>query len=107
MLTDTAGTYHLTFKLPSEATEGTYTVYVSSAYMEQRATNNTTFEFTALLGDVNGDGIVDIYDVVTVATAFGSYPGHPRWNPDADLVPDGIIDIFDIVTLARNFGKTA
>ena len=107
LLTDTAGTYNLTFKLPSGAMGGIYTLYVSSAYMEQNATNSTTFEFIALLGDVNGDGIVDIYDVVTVATAFGSYPGHPKWNPDADLVPDSLIDIFDIVTVAKNFGMTS
>lgn len=107
LITDTAGTYHLTFKLPSVAAVGTYTAYVSSAYMEQRATNSTTFKLTALVGDINGDDIVDIFDVVMVATAFGSYPGHQRWNPDADLVPDGIIDIFDVVTIATNFGETA
>ena len=106
LLTDTTGTYNLTFKLPSGAMGGNYTVYVSSAYMEQNATNSATFEFIAILGDVNGDGVVDIYDVVTVATAFGSYPGHQKWNPDADLVPDSIIDIYDIVTVAMNFGKT-
>jgi len=56
-------------------------------------------------GDINRDGIVDIYDVVTVALAFGSYLGRPRWNPIADLKPDGIIDIFDLVIIGVNFGK--
>jgi len=106
LLTDTAGTYNLTFKLPSGAVGGIYALYVSAAYKEQNATNSATFEFIALLGDVNGDGTVDIYDVVTVATAFGSYPGHQNWNPDADIVPDNIIDIYDIVTVAKNFGTS-
>ena len=61
----------------------------------------------ALAGDLNNDGIVDIYDVVMVANAFGSKPGDPNWNPVADLVQDGTIDIFDVVVVAKNFGKTA
>lgn len=60
-----------------------------------------------LYGDLNNDGIVDIYDVVAIALAFGSRPEDPSWNPLADLVQDGVIDIFDVVSIARNFGKTA
>jgi hypothetical protein len=57
-------------------------------------------------GDINGDGIVDISDIAMAAKAFGSYPGHPRWNPEADLNSDGVVDIVDIATIATNFGKT-
>ena len=60
----------------------------------------------ALEGDINNDGIVDIFDLVIAAAAFGSYPGHPKWNPIADLNQDGTIDIFDIVVIGVNFGKT-
>jgi PKD repeat protein len=59
-----------------------------------------------LLGDINGDGIVDIDDIVPAALAFGSYPDHPRWNPNSDLNNDNIIDIDDIIVIAINFGKT-
>ena len=55
--------------------------------------------------DVNGDEIVDVFDVVTVAEAFGSIPRDPNWNPAADIVQDEVIDIFDVVTVAGNFGK--
>jgi hypothetical protein len=58
-----------------------------------------------MLGDLNQDGIVDIYDVIQAASAFGSYPGHPNWDSHADLNHDNIIDIFDIIILANNFGK--
>jgi len=57
------------------------------------------------IADINGDGIVDILDVVIVALAFGSYPRHPRWNPIADIKQDGLIDIYDLVTVGVNFGK--
>ena len=58
-----------------------------------------------ILGDLNGDGIVDIVDVVTCALAFGSKPGDPNWNPVADLNNDGIIDIVDLVIIGIDFGK--
>ena len=60
-----------------------------------------------LIGDINGDGIVDIFDVVILAKAFGSEPGDPEWNPAADLNNDDIVDIFDVVTIAKEFGKSA
>lgn len=61
----------------------------------------------ALLGDLNGDGIVDISDAVLAAKAFGSHSGDPNWNPAADLNGDGTVDIFDIIMLARSFGHTS
>jgi thermitase len=59
-----------------------------------------------LVGDMNGDNIVDITDIAMVAGAFGSYPGHPAWNPACDITGDNIIDIADIAIVAGNFGHT-
>jgi len=59
-----------------------------------------------LPGDINNDGIVDIFDVVLAALAFDSRPGDDNWNQAADLNNDDVVDIFDIVLLANNFGKT-
>jgi len=57
-------------------------------------------------GDINRDGEVDMKDVATAAMAFGSYPGHPRWNPIVDQNEDATIDLKDIALVAKNFGKT-
>jgi parallel beta-helix repeat protein len=57
-------------------------------------------------GDINMDGKVDIMDISILCRAFGSYPGHPRWNPIADENEDGIINMFDIALTCKNFGKT-
>lgn len=58
-----------------------------------------------LTGDVNGDGIVDIFDVNLWAQALGSETGSPTYNPNVDLaVPFGVIDIFDGIIIAQNFG---
>ncbi len=59
-----------------------------------------------MIGDVNGDEIVDMKDILAVVRAFGSYPEHPRWDVDADINFDGKISIFDVVLVAINFGKT-
>lgn len=68
-------------------------------YMDMVATKQASLE-----GDVNGDCRVNIFDLVTVAIAYGSSPGDPRWNPDADLKDDGRINIFDLVIVAINYG---
>ena len=63
-----------------------------------------------LVGDINHDGGVDMKDVYIQIQAFCSYPGHPRWNPQADitgseyLVPDGKVDMRDIYVTLQNFG---
>jgi len=63
-----------------------------------------------LVGDINGDGIVDMADVRRAARAYESRavddPTTPwdeteRWDPAADLNNNGTIDIADIRTIAR------
>jgi hypothetical protein len=57
-------------------------------------------------GDVKFDGVVDIFDVITVALAFGSVFGGENWNALADTNDDGLVDIFDLVSVTSIFGKT-
>jgi len=47
---------------------------------------------------------VDMKDVYQAARAFGSYPGHTRWSPVADLNSDYKIDMGDIFYIAKIFG---
>jgi len=62
-------------------------------------------QFTPLLGDVNVDGVVDIFDIVEIAGAYGSIIGDPQYHPWVDLDGDGDVDIFDIVAAAGNYGE--
>lgn len=57
-------------------------------------------------GDINGDGIVDIYDAIVFGSYFGLQLGENGWNPNADLNNDGKIDIFDMVIVGSYFGKS-
>lgn len=90
--------------------KGNYTLKteVSIVPDETDTTDNTWVEsvIISILGDVNGDFTDDIFDVVLVATAFGSEAGDENWNANADFNEDSIIDIYDVVTVAKNFGKT-
>lgn len=59
----------------------------------------------SILGDVNGDGRVDMKDVAKVAAAFQASPNQPRWTPNGDLDENGVIDMKDISTTAKHFGE--
>jgi hypothetical protein len=57
-----------------------------------------------LPGDVNGDGKVDIEDLVLFARAFGSKKGDSNYDPRADFNNDGVVDGLDLILLAYNWG---
>jgi len=56
-------------------------------------------------GDINGDGIVNLLDLIIVLLALGSSEGDPNWNENADLVKDGTINVLDLGVVLRNFGR--
>ena len=49
----------------------------------------------------------NILDITRAAAAFGSYPGHLRWDPPADINDSYRVDILDVAGIARNFGWVA
>ena len=53
-------------------------------------------------GDVNGDGVVNIQDLVLVAGALGQ-----TGQNDADVNGDGVVNIQDLVLVAGALGQTA
>ena len=59
-------------------------------------------ESPQLKGDVNGDGIVNILDLVLVAGRFGQ-----SGQDNADVNGDGIVNILDLVLVAGAFGNAA
>jgi len=59
-----------------------------------------------LVGDINDDGVVNMEDLIIAFQAFGSFPGHPRWNSLADINGNGKVDAADIYIIAKHFGET-
>jgi hypothetical protein len=54
-------------------------------------------------GDLNGDRVVDIFDLSIITAHFGKTQDHPQWNATADAVDSNEIDIFDVVFVASRF----
>jgi hypothetical protein len=84
------------------------TVYLSTLENESDTSDNTrslSIAVSNLLGDINGDGRVDMKDVSYVARRFMCLPSDTLWDSAADINGDGKIDMKDISTVARHFGE--
>jgi len=102
--TDADGLYSLSFRLPTGSPVGTYSVHASASYEGQEAVVDATFQVKQeISADINGDGKVNILDVALVALAWGSYPGHSRWDPRCDLDGNELINIIDIALVAVEY----
>ncbi|MDH7563799.1 MAG: NosD domain-containing protein [Candidatus Bathyarchaeota archaeon] len=75
---------------------------------ETDTSDNTFANGNVLIGmpyDANGDGVIDLKDVVLVALAFGSSLGRPTWNPNCDMNGDLKIDLKDYFVVCSNYGQ--
>jgi hypothetical protein len=59
-----------------------------------------------LPGDLNCDCVVDITDIMLVASRWHSSAGDDDYDPAYDLNDDGNIDIVDIMLVAMHWGET-
>jgi parallel beta-helix repeat protein len=59
-----------------------------------------------MVGDVSGDGLVNILDIHAIAKSFGSEVGGPKYSVVCDMNLDGLINIVDLFLAAKNFNKT-
>jgi len=57
------------------------------------------------LYDVDGNGWIDLTDVLAVALAYGSFPGQPTWNPACDFNHDDKIDLDDYLGVVLHYGE--
>ncbi len=59
-------------------------------------------EFAA--GDLNGDGHVDVIDLLILVDTFGKSLGEPGYNAVADLTGDNSVDVLDLLTFIDTWG---
>lgn len=52
-------------------------------------------------GDLNGDGVVDIQDVILIIQNFKR---RQSYDAGADINNDGVVNVFDMVLLGRQWG---
>lgn len=93
----------------------TWTLYVegwpiNSNAVDGNPSNNVIYVgqviIMTLTGDITNNGIVDIFDAISLALAFGSKTGDPSFNDAADINGSGNIDIFDAILVSNNYGRT-
>jgi PKD repeat protein len=90
--------------------EGNYSVYLT--VVDACGRSNQVSAIVEVLNstglktyDVNGDGKIDLKDVFRVGKAYGSYPGHPRWDPACDFNKDNVVDLKDYYPVCKHYGE--
>lgn len=85
-----------------------YTLQATADILENEAnTTDNTMKcgpiWIKMLGDIDGNREIDIFDVVKVTYIYKSKEGDSKWNLMADLRRDGTIDIFDVVIVCAKY----
>ena len=63
------------------------------------------FQRCAVLHDLNNDGLVDVADIMLVASHWRMTNEDPDWDARYDLDGDGIITVVDIMKVAARWGQ--
>ncbi len=91
-----------------DAQEGiTYNLF-GGAYIGQDLvahSDNPDFVRVVMMGDVNADNKVNIFDLASVGLAYGKKYGEPGYDRKADMNNDGVVSIFDLATVGLNYGR--
>jgi len=88
----------------------TATVDSQNNVVEDNEANNVLIKDSVpvtVMGDVDGDGTVNILDGVVVSQAWAGTPGAEQWNIKADVNHDSAIDVFDATRLGLHWGETS
>jgi hypothetical protein len=74
-------------------------------------TNSWTGPFTygtillTIPGDVDGNHVVNILDIVKITSIYGMKQGNPSFNPNCDIGNYGVINILDVVAATSHYGQ--
>jgi hypothetical protein len=85
--------------------------YVRGGLNQINVGSDVKYTFYPIPGDVDNNGIVDIFDIRTVAAYYDVKEGDPLWTEASryDLTKptsENIVDLYDIVIVASNYGFT-
>jgi subtilisin family serine protease len=95
----------------SGASYGNHTLSASAeaVFGEYDTVDNSFIDGTVyvkLPGDVNGDGIVDNYDLLRFSGAYGAKFSDFNWDEECDIDNNNIVDIYDLTLISENYGKS-
>lgn len=106
------------FLLSNVAAHSNYTVKISKAGYLSREIKNVNVNGNIGLGslsspvimragDTNGDNVINISDIMQIATAFNTSKGNPKYVADYDFNKDDAVNIHDIISAAAYFNKSS
>jgi hypothetical protein len=90
--------------------KGNYTIWAYAGPVQgETYTADNTFIYGAIAvtipGDVDGNFLVNILDVVKITSRYCSRPGDPLYAPVYDIDNDGHISILDVVICTSHYGE--
>ncbi len=56
-------------------------------------------------GDINGDGSVDVTDLLLLVDSFGASAGDASYSAACDFNKDGSVDVIDLLTMIENWDR--
>jgi parallel beta-helix repeat protein len=56
-----------------------------------------------VVGDINGDGIVEMMDFFAACQAYLSTPEKLNWNPNADINNDYVVEMMDFYMMSQHY----
>jgi minor extracellular serine protease Vpr len=108
-------TYDIKIKYPSHFETFVGNIITTADAIEGRKIGVEEVEITPelqLAGDLDGNNVIDIYDVALTSLLFGLKTVDGRWGDEvnynaryADINKDGEIDILDLSFTTTNYGK--
>jgi hypothetical protein len=87
----------------------TATVDSRNEVVESNETNNALVQDNirvTIIGDLNNDGVVNIFDGVQLSLAWYATPSDAWWNIKADLNHNGVVNILDATRASIHWGET-
>jgi len=108
--TNENGIAEIQFRIPlpiehkAEIVFGVWKACATANVAEQTVMDTMPF-VVIILGDVDGDGKVEMKDLVLLAKAYGSRPGDPNWNFMADMDNNNFVGLLELVIIAKNYGQ--
>ena len=79
-------------------------MFASANIAGEPAVDELVFDVRWILGDINNNLEVDLYDVILICMAYGTTISDPEWNILCDIAePYGIINIIDVVAVTADY----